>query len=236
MAGQRPSELQDIADRVHRNGYVLVRNLCPDQNTIDLGRSIGAVVDVGMLMLRSGVPTVQTLRPRHESESSSNRYSGTYGLAEFPLHTDLAHWARPPRYFVLRCKIGSRAVTTRLLPYSALNSMLEADVIRRAVARPRHTPQSGIRCLLPFVFPTGYGFGFRWDPLFLVPMNTSAQRLAEGMSTNAWDQTKLITLILMNSGDTLVVDNWRFLHGRSRVPATDVSRRIERVYLSEFHK
>ena len=235
MVGQRSGEVQDIADRVHRNGYVLVRNLCPDQTTIDIGRSLGAVVDVGTLMPQSGILIVQTLMPRHESQSPSNQYSGTYGLAEFPLHTDLAHWARPPRYFVLRCKIGSNVVATRLLPYSALTLALEAVVIRRAVVRPRHTPRNGIQCLLPLVFPVGDGFGFRWDPLFLVPMNTPAQRLAETMSTDAWDQTKLITFNLMDLGDTLIVDNWRFLHGRSHVPTTDISRHLERVYLSEFY-
>ena len=97
MAGPHPSDLQDIADGVHRHGYVLLRKWFIDQTTADIGRSIGEVVDVRTLLPQRGIPTVQTLRPRHESESPSNQYSGTYGLAEFPLHTDLAHWARDNR-------------------------------------------------------------------------------------------------------------------------------------------
>ena len=56
------------------------------------------------------------------------------------------------------------------------------------------------------------------------------------MSTGAWDPAQLIAFTLTNPGDTLIVDNWRFLHGRSCVPAVDVNRRIERVYLSELYK
>lgn len=34
--------------------------------------------------------------------SGPNTYSGLFGLEEFPLHTDLAHWHSPPRYILLR--------------------------------------------------------------------------------------------------------------------------------------
>lgn len=231
-----PRELQEVTDRVRRFGHAMVGNFLPDQTTIDAGRAIGAVVDMGSLMPQSGITAVQTLRPRRESQSHGKQYSGTYGLSEFPFHTDLAHWARPPRYFLLRCKVGSQSVATRLLPYSVLASTLEEAVVRRAVARPRHTPRNGMQCLLPLLFPTGVGFGFRWDPLFLVPMNRPARRVADTMSVGAWDAAELITFTLTHPGDTLIVDNWRFLHGRSRVPAADVSRRIERVYLSGLYE
>lgn len=235
MTAEDPSSWQDIAVHLHQSGYLLVPRWHRDQTTIDIGRSIGTVVDIRALLPRSSIPTVQTLRPRHKSESPSNQYSGTYGLSDFPLHTDLAHWALPPRYFVLRCKIGSPAVITRLLPSSALASTLGTVTLRRALVRPRHSGQSGKHCLLPLMFPARDTFGLRWDPLFLVPMNGAARRLAEVMLTNAWDQTKLVKLALTSPGDTLIVDNWRFLHGRSSVPAADVDRRLERIYLSEIH-
>lgn len=233
---QLPKELQDITDCVRRYGYAMAGNFPRNQTTMDVGRSIGVVMDLPALMPQSGVTAVQTLRPRHERQSHSSQYSGTYGLSAFPLHTDLAHWACPPRYFLLRCKIGSQSVATRLLSYSALTLTLEEAVIQRAVVRPRHTPRNGMQCLLPLLFRTGVGFGFRWDSLFLVPMNKPAQRVADTMSAGAWDPAKLITFTLRNPGDTLIVDNWRFLHGRSCVPAADVSRRIERVYLSELYE
>jgi L-asparagine oxygenase len=236
MSRPLPSYLQDIANSVHRDGYVFLRKWLIDQTTADIGRSIGEVVDMRTMLPQSGIPTVQTLRPRHKSESPSNRYSGTYGLTEFPLHTDLAHWALPPHYLILRCKFGSEVVGTRLLPYSAITSTLEETTIRRAMARPRHTPRSGAQCLLPLIFPIEENrFGFRWDPLFLVPMNLPAQRLAGIMRDNAWDMTRLVTVTLKSPGDTLIVDNWQLLHGRRPVLATDLSRCIERIYLSELY-
>jgi L-asparagine oxygenase len=40
---------------------------------------------------------------------------------------------------------------------------------------------------------------------------------------------------LISSGDTLILDNWRVLHGRAPVPDTAAQRHIERVYLSSLH-
>lgn len=224
-----------LARHLRQNGYVLVPKWHCDQTTIDIGRSIGTVVDIRALLPQSGIPTVQTLSPRHTSESSSNRYSGTYGLADFPLHTDLAHWARPPRYLVLRCRGGSTDVVTRLMPSSALASTLGTATLRRALARPRSPSRSGKLCLLPLMFSENDTTGFRWDPLFLIPMNGAAQRVAEVMSVNAWGEADLVTLALTSPGDTLIIDNWQFLHGRGSVPPTGMGRRIERVYLSEVY-
>ena len=231
MAEQPSIHIQYIAKCIRRDGYVLLRQFRPGQPTIDIGWSIGTVVEMETLKPQSGIPTVQALMPRHESESSSNRYSGNFGLADFPLHTDLAHWARPPRYFILRCKVGSKAVVTRMLPASALESVLDMDVIQRAVVRPSRTRGSGNLCPLPIVFSAGADFGFRWDALFLVPINTAARRLYKCMSANTWDQTGQLSFNLTHHGDTLIVDNWLMLHGRSSVPVTDVARRLERVYL-----
>ncbi|WP_189666890.1 TauD/TfdA family dioxygenase [Pseudomonas amygdali] len=39
---------------------------------------------------------------------------------------------------------------------------------------------------------------------------------------------------LCNPGDTLIVDNWRMLHGRSAVPTSAMRRQLERIYISEL--
>jgi hypothetical protein len=226
----------DVTVAMHRKGYFVAPRWRRNRSTIDVSRSVGTVLDVGSLLPGSGIPTVQTLKPRPSTESPANQYSGRYGLDAFPLHTDLAHWARPPRYFVLRCRVGSRAVATTLLPTSTVVSNLGMEMLRRAVVRPRHPPRTGVECPLPIVFAAGSVAGFRWDPLFLVPMNQPAQRLADVMLTTEWDRSDLVTLTLADAGDTVVVDNWRFLHGRSSVSDTDVGRHVERVYLTELHK
>ena len=226
-----PQLARHHADCLYRSGYVLLRRWRPAETTAMLGQSVGTVVDIPTL-LRSEIPVVQTLKPRTKAISSPNRYSGEYGLSEFPLHTDLAHWARPPRYFMLRCRNGSQSVDTRLLAASVLLSVLDITTLRRALVRPRRASGDAPLTLLPLMFRQEGVLGFRWDPLFLVPMNEPANRVAETMRSQSWDQSKCLALV--EPGDTLLVDNWRILHGRSEVSPADADRRIERVYLSEI--
>lgn len=225
---------QVIVMKVHQNGYAFVRQWRQSESTLDIGESMGTVIDVEGLLPQHGIPTVQTLRPRQATESPKNQYSGTYGLEEFPLHTDLAHWARPPRYFILRCRIGSSSVVTRLLPSSALSSAVGDMTLRRALARPRQSRPGEKHCLLPLVFFADGIFGLRWDSIFLVPVNELALRVAQAMLTSTWDTRELAELALTDQGDTLIVDNWRFLHGRGSVSSSDMNRNLERVYLSEL--
>lgn len=224
-----------ITKNLRQFGYVLMPKWHPDQSTIDMARSIGSVIDVHAFLPRSNIPTVQTLRPRRLSESTSNQYSGTYGLDDFPLHTDLAHWARPPRYLMLRCASASADVVTRLLSASAIVSLVGEETLRRAVVRPRRPPPNGKLCLLPLVFFTGNAAGYRWDSLFLVPMNNAAERVAGVMTANAFGSEDVLTLSLTTPGDTLILDNWKLLHGRGSVRLSDMGRRIERVYFSELY-
>ena len=223
-----------MVPRLHQDGFVFLPKWRPNEKTITIARSIGTVLDIPALLPQSNIPTVQTLAPRNSADSLRNQYSGTYGLTEFPLHTDLAHWAQPPRYMMLRCRVGSRAVNTRLLHSSVLISMFGETHLRHALTRPRRSQNHATLCLLPLFFCVDGNCGFRWDPLFTVPMNTLATQVGMIMSTNAWDKSKLVILSLANRDDTLIVDNWRCLHGRSTVPATDLERKVERVYLREI--
>jgi L-asparagine oxygenase len=233
-----PSASEDTADvraALQRHGYWIARRWNSDVTTMDLGALVGTVLELESLLPGSGIPTVQTLRPRRVNGSLANQYSGRYGLSEFPLHTDLALWARPPRYFLLRCCSGSKAVETTLLPSSSVVAELGIASLRRAVVRPRRPPRGGVECAPPVVFEVNDVSGFRWDPLFLVPMNRGAEQLASRMLTGAWGTRDLRTITLEEAGDTLILDNWRLLHGRSPVTEQDSGRRLERVYLTDIH-
>jgi L-asparagine oxygenase len=234
MIAECPSSWRDIATELRSSGYVFIPKWYPNRATIDIAHSIGQVVDIYKLRPQSNIPTVQVLRPRSSSRSSRNHYSGTFGFAEFPLHTDLAHWAWPPQYFVLRCLVGSLDVVTRILPFSAVLSTLGQSSLQRAFVRPRHTRQ-GMNCLLPLMFPAGAGTGFRWDSLFVVPMSDVAFRVAEVMAANAWDHSLLVEVALSSPGDTLIINNWRVLHGRSNVADTGTDRHLQRAYLSDLY-
>jgi alpha-ketoglutarate-dependent taurine dioxygenase len=74
----------------------------------------------------------------------------------------------------------------------------------------------------------------RWDSIYLRPATAESELAFELVS-------KLIASIvrhdavLLDRGDTLVVDNWRMIHCRSSVPATAASRHIDRVYVGALH-
>ena len=155
-------------------------------------------------------------------------------MNEFPLHTDLAHWARPPRYFMLRAVAGSTLVATTMLAGSAVIAAVGESIFRRAVARPRRWSHASPRCLLPLSFRQNGVFGLRWDSVFLIPMNQAAYEVANVMSQEIWKQPDTEHISLTDWGDTLIVDNWRMLHGRGSVPVSETSRLLERIYLSEL--
>ena len=143
--------MTDISSHVRIFGYAFMPSWHGRRETIETARSVGTVASIAMSRRR----TVQTLVPQRANKSEENRYSGVFGLSEFPLHTDLAHWARPPRYILLRCKKGSSAVATTLLSDSALLSMFGHDFLQRALFCGKRNKTRGACCLLPLPFRIG---------------------------------------------------------------------------------
>lgn len=220
-------------ETIDSSGFAFLPEWRGNVTTLELAKELGTPLDIPLLLPASGISTVQGLRPKRELDSPRNRYSAQFGLGEFPLHTDLAHWAKPPRYLVLRCIHGAISVATYLLHSAAVLRAIDPGDARRALVRAR-TSRNGAPCLLSLFLRSGDIRGFRWDPLFVVPVNSAAHKVAQTMSTHRWESDK-IRLALTNAGDTLVIDNWRLLHGRASVSANAMARRIERVYLSELH-
>jgi L-asparagine oxygenase len=210
-------------------GFSLRRALAPRLPTIEVAQALGIVINVEALLSSRSIPTVQSLRPRTRSEVGHNQYSGHYGLGTFPLHTDLAHWALPPRYFLLRCVVGSNDVCTHILPWAPIVDMVGAPELRKAVfaARKRRIGYSGLVRAMSHHDGTAV---LRWDPIFLTPLNQYAKVLASTMRGSAWND-EVAEVVLNQPGDTLVIDNWRMLHGRGEVLPHSTARHIERVYL-----
>src|SRR4051812_13786946 len=97
-----------ILSNLARDGFALIPRLHEGESSLPALSRLGEVVRL------PHVEDVQVLRPRATSESPPNIYSGNFGLNAFPLHSDLAHWYLPPRYFALRCVVGADAVQTLL--------------------------------------------------------------------------------------------------------------------------
>lgn len=223
----------DLVEALRRTGHAFLPSWQPHRGTSELARVMGRIVDIPSLLPGAAIPTIQSLAPRHEKDSPPNQYSAAFGLGAFPLHTDLAHWARPPRYLLLRCVSSGTGVTTRVLAASSVASFLSLAVLRRALVRPRRVGRRA-SVLLPVVFERSEdSFALRWDSLFLVPMNEASRKVAETIASNACDP-HILDYSLTSPGDTLVLDNWRCLHGRGAVALGGMTRRLERAYISEL--
>jgi L-asparagine oxygenase len=189
--------------------------------------------EVGRELVLDRPDTIDRLVPKQRS--GPNNYSGIYGLGEFPLHTDLAHWREPPRYLMLRCIRGYSSITTTVVDGMAVVKEVGASLLGRTLLKPRR-PIKGEVPLFP-LFRPAYGGRhpiLRWDEVFIVPAS-SAGHTGSKLFKSAISSAPETTISLENPGDTLWLDNWRMLHGRSAIKDDQVDRIIERAYFGEFY-
>jgi len=85
-------------------------------------------------------------------------------LAEFPLHGDLAHWAVAPRYFMLRCIVGSNDVFTSVLSWASIVDKIGPLLLGRAVFTVRKHKR-GYSSLMRILAVCGGFEILRWDAL-----------------------------------------------------------------------
>jgi alpha-ketoglutarate-dependent taurine dioxygenase len=220
--------ISSVAEAITMHGYVLIRGYRPDAPSFE------ALSDFGQIDVVEGLNPIQTLIPRDKAEAPPNTYSGNFGVAEFPLHTDLAHWAVPPRFLALRCVRGSESIATRLLDGKVLVKRFRPDVLRTILVQPRRPMRNGKQLLqLLERVESSDQFRLRWDSVYLKPATgPSAELFANVLEFIS--RVQPAELVLLERGDTLVVDNWRFLHGRGGVTTNASTRQIHRAYLSSI--
>ena len=212
-----------ITPELERNGYVFLRN------------RHGAVEDVAAEIGHTLTPwddgVVQQLVPR--AMSTPNTYSGIFGLGQFPFHTDLAHWQRPPRYLLLQCIKGYVDVPTLLLDGKLIANAVSLDILRRAIVRPRR-PQAGVlRPLCLWQPGDGENDLLRWDEVFLKPASRVGE-LAFKLMREQLNAAQPTPVSLVEAGDALVIDNWRMLHSRPPIVPGREDRELARVYLERL--
>lgn len=214
-----------IKDSISTDGFALIRKFEPATTSAEIFSRLGVMEVI------EGQNAIQMLIPKILIEASPNTYSGKFGTSEFPLHTDLAHWSVPPRYLILRCIRGSARVATRLLDGQILSREFGIDVLQRTLVQPRRPMKNGRQLLRLLEWKEDLEcFRLRWDSHFLVPANGAASKVVECISSFL-ASTMPKEIALRDPGDTLIIDNWRWLHGRSSANADVNLRQIDRVYL-----
>lgn len=205
-----------------RDGYFLFDS-DSEETTLEVAKRIGRLIKTPTM------PLIQTLTPRIKENEYPNTYSGNFGLNEFPLHTDLAHWYIPPRYFLLRCVNPTSEVVTKILDHQKVLQGESEEAVSRSHFMPRKRLDRSANLLKIL-----NGELFRWDSVFLKPSNRSAealkQRIEGRISSSAPE-----SICLDKHGKCLLIDNWRMLHGRSAVGSNSINRIVERIYLEELN-
>jgi hypothetical protein len=219
--------LFELFDTLQRDGFALGKALFPSEQTLEVASKLGTIVQAGRTY-------VQNLTPREKFAATPNVYSGNYGLDEFPMHTDLAHWEVPPRFLLLRCIRGDANVGTRLLLSSKVVGRVGALAVRRCLVQPRRT-LNGRRPLMRLLDDhDGFAQIFRWDELFLLPASNQSSNVFASVLKAVHEVSKT-EVFLSSPGDSLIIDNWRVLHGRSRVINSHSTRCVERIYFGELN-
>lgn len=206
-------------------GFAYLEREKPDMSTLQFASGFGEILQI------PNIPIVQRIVPRSQVHAPANFYSGNFGLSEFPLHTDLAHWYVPPRYLVLRCIVPDPHVFTALVDFRLALTGVSENKMRRAQFLPRRRLSGKMHVLRLLQESEGQKLQ-RWDRLFIAPANREAEEVRNRLE-NLPTESVAEKITFLRPGDTLVVDNWRILHGRSSVPDKSVGRVIERIYLSE---
>ena len=213
---------------VASQGFAFLPQHRPTASLAEVARDLGTIVDL------PGLERFQTLAPCTVSEASANTYSGSFGLSTFPMHTDLAQWYLPPRYLLLRCLVGCPEVSTSLLDGNQLRDWFGDTRLRRILVRPRRVVDSHRACLRILEKPRDGKLLIRWDSLFLHPATDISAEIFLAIEERVMS-TPSEKCALAQPGDTLLVDNWRMLHGRESVAERFKHRRIERTYLGALN-
>lgn len=208
-----------LVKQLHSDGFVEIAETDPSVSTMQFAYDFAAAIGVTVS------ETVESLVASPEGLKPQNTYGGNYGYNQLPLHTDLAHWYRPPRYVLLRCISGTQSVATHLFNRCELEKWIPKSLMQRALFSPRRR-LDGKTFLLRMLTDEL----LRWDQLFLKPQNTFAREAVERMQEIASD-LPIVNVVLSQAGQTLLIDNWNVLHGRSAVLPTENNRKLDRIYL-----
>lgn len=219
--------VSQLKSEVDQNGFAILKQFLPHERNLD------ALGQLGTITVLPDITPVQSLVPEVGSPENPNSYSGNFGIDEFPYHTDLAHWYRPPRYFALRCVRGFADVPTRFIDSTLLRAEFGDAALNRALVSPRR-PHLGFRSILRLLeLDSQIGSIFRWDSLFIKPASRSSGKMYMAVS-EFLTHVSSIDFALEEPGDTVVIDNWRMIHGRSPVKSESMGRQIVRAYFGEL--
>jgi hypothetical protein len=173
-----------------------------------------------------GKAKIESISPRDQAGSRPSTLSRRFGYAALPLHSDTAHWTTPCRYVVLACAKPGRIETPTVLLDTKALTLTDDD---RALAQSAcFMVRNGRRSFYASIMNRSLSL-IRIDPGCMEPLDESA---AVAMNIFSYEKCRHQTIEFhWKTGDVLIIDNWRLLHGRGNSTAADPDRHLVRIYV-----
>lgn len=219
-------ELTPILMSVHQNGWT--RHITKETDACAIFskmRQIGNLL--GKCVPARAKVSEQIIQPQTIEDAHPRSLSRCYGLGVLPLHTELSHCPRPCRYLLLGCiDPGMPSTATMLMDWKTLPfSSYDLDLLESAPVLVR----TGRHSFYSTVLPPNRSF-FRYDPGCIIAINDRGKAALQLVKNRICSTNPEIHH--WSTGDILVIDNWRILHGRE--PSEEGSnRRLAKILIDD---
>ncbi|MBP6056662.1 MAG: TauD/TfdA family dioxygenase [Candidatus Fonsibacter sp.] len=206
------------------NGWTEFNSGSSDSELISIASEIGNIIK------HPNGQDVFLLKPKSENESLLGTFSNKHGLLDFPLHTDTAFYKNPVR-FILMHSANSNSCDTTILRKSDFWDQLtyaEKKIAERAIYVVKTNRE---RFYTSFIFKENKEYGIKYDPSCMIPFNKFAKDFDQIFhAVISKIETKNIK---WTEGKTLIIDNWKTLHGRKSAEK-DITRILKRIYINKL--
>ncbi|RRQ52573.1 TauD/TfdA family dioxygenase [Sphingorhabdus wooponensis] len=173
-----------------------------------------------------GLP--QIVRPQSREDAPRRSLSAITGFDRQPLHTDQAHIAKPAQFVLLECLEGgdNPCATEILIPDLESLKVNPPPVLTHPGWIANRGPNRRFYCQILAKSNEGT-WRLRFDPGCMKnpSIENSIELAAEVLESGATHNS-----VVLNTGDWLIIDNWRALHGRGKGANFAKNRRLRRSY------
>jgi alpha-ketoglutarate-dependent taurine dioxygenase len=197
-----------LSQKIEKDGWVLINEYPGElQNLIE---------NICLkLNLEISYHKYKKLIPKAKAEVKYFSLSLAYGLKEFPLHTDGAEYKIPPRFLVLRA-LSTSLTATYIADSISISNNINLCNTKWSVKTKDEIIETKLYELHP-----KYNIN-------IIRFNRLSMKCVEGdklIVYKAIDNLNVIP-IFWSKNKTIIIDNWRVLHGRQNIVENDYEKRI----------
>ncbi|WP_160714897.1 TauD/TfdA family dioxygenase [Chitinophaga solisilvae] len=216
LENEEAAILQAITGPLEAQGYVSadIGEISP-KTLLSVAYFFGEVIPIG----------------RGNDHVTEIRTSAEVGSKNVPLHNDKSYWRIPPRYLILYCREANGFENNHMHVSDIHGAFLQLTEEERASLSERvldiHHPSNRSSGTLQ-----GKVVNYLNEEVFYRFRSDTIEKNWDAF--NKWDQLVIDNLVEVpfNPGTLLIMDNWKFAHGRRLTSVVNsYSRNIDRVLI-----